>query len=102
MTLPLTAACDIIIVLFLISDEDMIRLGVLRFVYSGRTKKEESWEDGADFLPFEQLLKVTFVFCIYGAIFSSCVISLRCRILFLSPVPFLRSYSISLTPRPSI
>ena len=63
MTLPLTAACDIIIVLFLISDEDMIRLGVLRFVYSGRTKKEESWEDGADFLPFEQLLKVTFVFC---------------------------------------
>ena len=31
-----------------------------RFVYSGRTKKEESWEDGADFLPFEQLLKVAF------------------------------------------
>ena len=24
-----------------------------RFVYSGRSKKEESWEDGADFLPFE-------------------------------------------------
>ena len=42
----------------------MIRLGVLRFVYSGRTKKEESWEDGADFLPFEQLLKVTVVFWI--------------------------------------
>ena len=30
-----------------------------RFVYSGRSKKEDSWEDGADFLPFEQLLKVT-------------------------------------------
>merc|ERR1711971_1154480 len=33
--------------------------GVGRFVYSGRTKKEESWEEGADFLPFEQLLKVS-------------------------------------------
>ena len=31
-----------------------------RFVYSGRTKKEETWEDGAEFLPFEQLLKVAF------------------------------------------
>jgi len=31
-----------------------------RFVYSGRTKKEEAWEEGADFLPFEQLLKVAF------------------------------------------
>ena len=61
MTLPLAAGCDIIIMLFLISCENMI--AVLRFVYSGRTKKEESWEDGADFLPFEQLLKVTFVFC---------------------------------------
>ena len=43
----------------------MVGLGVLRFVYSGRTKKEESWEDGADFLPFEQLLKVIFVFFVW-------------------------------------
>jgi len=33
--------------------------GVGRFVYSGRTKKDQSWEDGAEFLPFEQLLKVS-------------------------------------------
>ena len=33
--------------------------GVAKFVYSGRTKKDPQWEDGADFVGFEDLLKVS-------------------------------------------
>jgi len=38
----------------------MLRLqpfGVSRFLYSGRGRKEEEWEAGATFVPFQQLLK---------------------------------------------
>ena len=31
--------------------------GVSRFVYSGRTKKAEDWEEGAQFVPFDELLR---------------------------------------------
>ena len=31
--------------------------GPSRFLYSGRGKKEEDWEDGAEFVSFEQLLQ---------------------------------------------
>jgi len=43
--------------------------GVNRFVYSGRTKKDSAWEDGAEFLPFEELLQVSdfvIVTCAYS------------------------------------
>jgi lactate dehydrogenase-like 2-hydroxyacid dehydrogenase len=30
--------------------------GVARFLYCGRTRKEAAWEEGAQFVPFEELL----------------------------------------------
>ena len=71
-----------------------------RFVYSGRSKKEDSWEDGADFLPFEQLLKVTFKD--NPLIFSYCIQFSRCQTLSSSPVPSLLSCSICSTAKPLI
>jgi len=41
-----------------------------RFVYSGRTKKDDSWEDGAQFVTFDELLQVSdfvIVTCAYSA-----------------------------------
>ena len=32
-------------------------INVYRFLYSGRTKKEASWEEGAEFVPFEEILQ---------------------------------------------